>query len=159
MNAAVHFSKASDNWETPQEFFEQLNAEFGFQLDVCATVHNTKCLKFWSDIHDGLLQDWRQDVCWMNPPYSQLKLWLAKASDSARHGATVVCLIPSRTDTKAWHQYVWNEETHQPRSGVEVRFIRGRLKFGGCKNSAPFPSAVVIFRRPNWQQQFIERRK
>lgn len=157
MNTAIHFSKASDEWETPQEFFDELNAEFRFELDVCATAENRKCPRWYGVEADGLTQDWSNTRCWLNPPYSQLKLWLAKASNSARNGATVVCLIPSRTDTKAWHEFVWNEETHQPRSGVEVRFIRGRLKFGGCKNSAPFPSAVVIFRRPNWQL-FIERR-
>lgn len=142
----VHFSSASDEWETPQAFFDELDKEFGFGLDVCATEDNRKCVSWFSIETDGLTQDWEHSICWMNPPYSKLKLWLAKASESAKAGATVVCLVPSRTDTKAWHRYVWDKTAHKPRSGVEVRFIEGRLKFGGCQNSAPFPSAVIIFR-------------
>lgn len=150
MNTALHFSKASDEWETPQAFFDEMDREFHFTLDVCASTVNHKCARFfWNGCTtSGLTSDWSEDVCWMNPPYSQLKLWLAKASESARCGATVVCLIPSRTDTKAWHRFIWDKSIHKPRPGVEVRFIEGRLKFGGCTNSAPFPSAVVIFRKP-----------
>jgi site-specific DNA-methyltransferase (adenine-specific) len=150
MNTALMFSKASDEWETPQDFFYELHCEFGFTLDVCATEQNRKCQLFYSQEDDGLSQDWSASsanpVCWMNPPYSQLKLWLQKASAQAQLGATTVCLIPSRTDTKAWHSFVWDENEHRLRPGVEIRFVKGRLKFGGCTNSAPFPSAVVIFR-------------
>lgn len=147
MNNSLHFSRASDEWSTPQDFFDRLNAEFGFTLDVCATAENSKCgIEHWTPEDDGLKQDWRKCICWMNPPYSALRLWMQKASASAKAGATVVCLIPSRTDTRAWHEYVWDEAKHATRPGVEIRFIKGRLKFGGCENPAPFPSAVIIFR-------------
>jgi len=142
----VHFSRASDEWETPQEFFDELDREFRFSLDVCATSENRKTSAYFDMQTDGLSQNWGQRVCWMNPPYSQLRLWMEKASLSAKLGAIVVCLIPSRTDTRAWHGYVWDETKHAARPGVEVRFIKGRLKFGGCENSAPFPSAIIIFR-------------
>ena len=146
MNNSVHFSGASDEWATPQDFFDKLNAEFGFTVDVCATAGNAKCKLFYSLEDNGLARNWGQSKCWMNPPYSQLKAWMAKAADAAKHGATVVCLIPSRTDTKAWHEYLWDQESHSSRFRVSIRFIKGRLKFGGSKNSAPFPSAVVIFK-------------
>jgi phage N-6-adenine-methyltransferase len=157
---SVHFSSGSDCWATPQEFFDELNREFVFTLDVCALPETAKCSVYcipptgaeyhilWpgEPLRDGLFQDWSHEVCWMNPPYSQLGLWMSKAEHATKNGATVVCLIPSRTDTKAWHTYVWDQEKHQPRPGVEVRFVKGRLKFGGCDYSAPFPSVVVIFR-------------
>lgn len=142
----VHFSRTSDEWETPQPFFDELNREFGFGLDVCATADNRKCARWFGIEADGLTQDWENSICWMNPPYSNLRNWMAKASKSAKAGAIVVCLIPSRTDTRAWHDFIWDETKHAARPGVEVRFIKGRLKFGGCDNSAPFPSAVIIFR-------------
>jgi phage N-6-adenine-methyltransferase len=139
------FSSSSDNWATPQDFFDKLNEEFHFTLDVCATPENAKCERYFTPEMDGLKQEWT-GVCWCNPPYSQIKQWIQKASESASNGATVVMLIPARTDTSYWHRYIWDTEQHRPRPGVEVRFIKGRLKFGGSKNSAPFPSAVVIFR-------------
>lgn len=137
MNNEVMFSSRADDWETPQWLFDQLNAEFGFKLDVCATPDNAKCERYYTKAEDGLAQDWR-GVCWMNPPYGrEIGRWIEKAYKSSLGGVTVVCLLPSRTDTKWWHEYVMRGE---------VRFLRGRLKFGGSKNSAPFPSAVVIFR-------------
>lgn len=133
----VMFSSRADDWETPQWLFDQLNAEFGFTLDVCATPDNAKCERYYTKAEDGLAQDW-SGVCWMNPPYGrEIGRWIEKAYESSLGGVTVVCLLPSRTDTKWWHEYVMRGE---------VRFLRGRLKFGGSKNSAPFPSAVVIFR-------------
>lgn len=137
MNNEVMFSSRADDWETQQWLFDQLNAEFGFKLDVCATPDNAKCERYYTKAEDGLAQDWR-GVCWMNPPYGrEIGRWIEKAYKSSLGGVTVVCLLPSRTDTKWWHEYVMRGE---------VRFLRGRLKFGGSKNSAPFPSAVVIFR-------------
>ena len=134
---SVHFSSKSDNWATPQEFFDDLHAEFDFDFDVCASVENHKCEKYFTIEQDGLKQNWT-GACWMNPPYGRtISLWMRKAFESAMSGATVVCLIPARTDTAWWHDYA---------AKGEVRFIRGRLKFGGHKNSAPFPSAIVIFR-------------
>lgn len=137
MNQSLHFSSATDQWATPQDFYDKLNSEFGFDLDVCADAGNTKCLRYFSREQDGLNQEWK-GVCWMNPPYGRaISAWIKKAYESSLNGATVVCLIPARTDTSYWHDYCVRGE---------IRFIRGRLKFGGHKNSAPFPSAVVIFR-------------
>ena len=128
-------SSATDLWETPDDFFEMYNQLYHFTLDVCALPENTKCDRFFTPEQDGLTQDWRGEVCWMNPPYGRvIGLWVQKAATS---GAFTVCLLPSRTDTRWWHDWVI------PYGQVE--FIKGRLKFGGSKNSAPFPSAVVIF--------------
>ncbi len=136
MSIDVHFSSNTDLWETPQDFFDRLNDEFGFELDVCALPENAKCPRFFTPEDDGLQQEWK-GICWMNPPYGrQIGNWVRKAYESAQNGATVVCLLPARTDTRWWHEYCMKGE---------VRFIRGRLKFGGSKNSAPFPSAIVIF--------------
>jgi len=136
---AVHYSSATDLWETPQAFFDELNAIFGFGLDVCATPENAKCPRYFTKETDGLAQEWK-GVCWMNPPYGrEIGQWMAKAYRSALSGATVVCLVPARTDTVWWHDYA---------AKGEVRFVKGRLKFGDAKNSAPFPSAVIVFRPP-----------
>ena len=137
MNTAVHFSSQTDLWATPQDFFDGLNAEFSFETDVCANEENAKCPTWYGPDQNGLAQEW-VGTCWMNPPYGRAtKHWVRKAYQSSLTGATVVCLLPSRTDTAWWHDYCMKGE---------IRFIRGRLKFGGQKNSAPFPSAVIIFR-------------
>lgn len=131
------FSSASAEWETPREFFEELNREFRFDLDVCARPENAKCERYFSPEVDGLRQDWA-GVCYMNPPYGkEIAKWVKKAYEEAQKGATVVCLLPARTDTSWWHEYVMKAR--------EIRFVRGRLRFGGAKNGAPFPSAVVVF--------------
>lgn len=135
---SIHFSSKTDLWATPQSFFDELNAEFGFDLDVCTLPENAKCPCFFTPAQDGLKQTW-VGTCWMNPPYGrEIGNWVCKAHDSARIGATVVCLVPARTDTSWWHTWVLKAS--------EIRFVRGRLKFGDSKNSAPFPSAVVVFR-------------
>jgi len=133
----VHFSSATDLWSTPQDTFDKLNSEFGgFELDVCATTENAKCVQYYTKEVDGLSQKW-VGKCWMNPPYGrEIKHWMCKAVSSAKQGALVVCLVPARTDTAWWHDYAMQGQ---------IRFIRGRLKFGNAKNSAPFPSAIVIF--------------
>lgn len=134
---AVHYSSETDLWETPQDFFNRLDAEFNFNLDVCALPENAKCKTYFTPQINGLLQKWK-GVCWMNPPYGrEIDEWIQKAYESAQEGATVVCLIPSRTDTRWWHDYCMKGE---------IRFVRGRIKFGGVQDNAPFPSAVVIFR-------------
>jgi phage N-6-adenine-methyltransferase len=134
---SVHFSSRTDEWETPQALFDALHAEFNFTLDPCATAENAKCDKFYTRAEDGLSQSWGGYV-FMNPPYGRaIGNWMKKALESALAGATVVCLVPARTDTAWWHDFA---------TQGEIRFLRGRLKFGGCQNSAPFPSAVVIFR-------------
>lgn len=137
MGIEVHFSSATDLHATPQDFYDALHAEFGFQTDVCATEENAKCAHYFTVDDDGLSQSWERN-CWMNPPYGKtIGAWMRKAYESSLNGATVVCLVPARTDTRWWHDYAMKGE---------IRFIKGRLKFGGAKNSAPFPSAVVIFR-------------
>jgi len=138
---SVHFSSDTVEWETPQDLFNRLDKEFGFSTDVCATAENAKRPHFFTKAQDGLAQDW-SGVCWMNPPYGRkIGAWVKKASESAKCGATVVCLLPARTDTKWWHEHIMKAGSR----AREVRFIRGRLKFGGSKNSAPFPSCIVIF--------------
>lgn len=130
------FSSNTDLWATPQDFFNKLNEEFHFEIDVCALSENAKCDKYYTPHIDGLKQEWT-GICWMNPPYGRaIGNWVKKAYESSQNGATVVCLLPSRTDTKWWHEYCMKGE---------IRFVKGRLKFGGAKDSAPFPSAVVIF--------------
>lgn len=138
----VHFSSATDLHATPQEFFDKLNAEFHFTLDVCATPENAKCFNYFDKEQNGLSKNWASasngGSVWMNPPYGrEIGRWMEKASEAAKEGATVVCLVPARTDTKWWHECAIQHE---------VRFIRGRLKFGNAKNSAPFPSAVIVMR-------------
>ena len=129
------YSSKTDVWETPQALFDTLNAEFGFTLDVCAIAENAKCPKFFSPEIDGLKQQWT-GTCWMNPPYGrEVGRWMRKAYESSLAGATVVCLIYARTDTAWWHDYAMHGE---------IRFIRGRVKFGK-KNAAPFPSVIVVF--------------
>ena len=130
-------SSKTPEWATPQDLFDKLNSEFGpFVLDVCADQSNAKCARFFTKEQDGLRQLWEGKV-WMNPPYGRaIGEWIKKAYNSSTWGATVVCLIPARTDTAYWHDYVMKGE---------IRFLRGRVKFGG-KGPAPFPSAVVVFR-------------
>lgn len=128
-----------DDWSTPQDLFDRLDSEFRFDLDVCALPSSAKCERYFTPEVDGLAHDWR-GTCWMNPPYGEaIGAWVRKAYESAEVGATVVCLVPARVDTGWWWDYC--------RHG-EVRFLRGRLKFGSGLNSAPFPSAVVVFGRP-----------
>lgn len=131
------FSSERDDWETPPEFFEKYDDIYHFDLDVCANDNNHKCAKYFTKEDDGLKQTW-QGTCWMNPPYGrEIPKWMEKAYLSSREGATVVCLVPSRTDTQWWHDYAMKGD---------IEFIRGRLKFVGAKHSAPFPNAVVIFK-------------
>ncbi len=124
----------------PQDFFDELNREFNFTLDPCATSENAKCAKFYTVTDDGLKQDWQGEVVFCNPPYGrEIKLWVQKCYEESRKpNTTVVMLIPARTDTKYFHDFIY----HKAR---DIRFIRGRLRFGEAKNSAPFPSMVVVF--------------
>lgn len=137
-------SSATPEWATPRDLFDEYDAEFGFVTDVCAVPENAKCRRYFTPEQDGLAQEWT-GACWMNPPYGRgIGAWIRKAWESAQAGATVVCLIPSRTDTTWWHEYVMRGE---------VRFLRGRIYFeptygGGTGDRAPFPSAVVVFRPP-----------
>ena len=137
------FSSKTDLWSTPWNFFEKLNDEFHFTLDPCSTHENAKCYKHFTIKEDGLLQDWGNEVVFCNPPYGRkIKDWVKKAyEESQKDNTTVVMVIPARTDTIYFHEYVYHK--------AEVRFIKGRLKFGDAKNAAPFPSMVVIFRKDN----------
>ena len=140
MNTDAMFSSATDNWSTPQDFFDKLNDEFHFTLDVCADENNHKCEHYYTKEIDGLSRPWIGRV-WCNPPYGRkIGEWVRRALFVSVAGNTVVMLLPARTDTKWFHDYIYK------RDNVEIRFIKGRLKFGGCKNSAPFPSMIVIFR-------------
>lgn len=132
------YSSKTELWETPQDLFDALNAEFEFSLDVCALPQNAKCKKYYTPEQDGLSLPW-EGVCWCNPPYGRkVGKWIEKAHEACLQGNTVVMLLPARTDTKWFHDYIW-------RKRVEIRFIKGRLKFGGSKNAAPFPSMICIF--------------
>ena len=138
MKSNVVFSRQSDEWETPDDLYAELDQEFHFTHDVCASHVNRKHMPYYTIEDNALEQAW-SGVCWMNPPYSQVGEFVRRAYHAMRaEGAIVVCLVPSRTDTKWWHRYVEGK--------AEIRFIKGRLKFKGGKSSAPFPSAVVIFR-------------
>lgn len=135
----VMFSSDKSDWETPDWLFNRLNDEFHFDLDVCASSNNAKIPNYLSEKEDALTSHWF-GTCWMNPPYGRkISEWLAYAFYQAWKGScTVVCLIPARTDTRWW----WNMVRHG-----DVRFLKGRLKFKGGEHSAPFPSAIVIFRK------------
>ena len=140
MNKELMFSSKTDMWATPQEFYDKLNDEFNFTLDPCATEDNKKCDNFFTVDDDGLKQDWSGNIVFCNPPYGRaIKDWVKKSyEESLKTNTTVVMLIPSRTDTIYFHEFIYGK--------AEIRFIKGRLKFGDAKNSAPFPSMVVIYR-------------
>jgi phage N-6-adenine-methyltransferase len=138
----ILFSSQSDEWETPQALYDKIDFIYNFTLDVCATAENKKCARYFDRKTDGLAQSWSGERCWMNPPYGRkIGEWMRKAYEESLTGALVVCLVPARTDTAWWHNYV---------QGTEVTFLRGRLKFQqngkDGKSSAPFPSAIVVFK-------------
>jgi len=158
------FSSKTVLWETPQALFDTLDAEFHFQIDVCAIPENAKCVIYFTPEIDGLKQEWCPRIPhWMNPPYGNAEQvckkhckkkkcqkqgyhnqvyragicdFMHKAYESAKAGATVVCLVPARTDTRWWWKYAIHGE---------IRFLPGRLKFGDGKGTAPFPSAIIVF--------------
>lgn len=137
----VMFSSNSDEWATPDAVFETLDQEFSFTLDACATEENHKCEKYYTKKDDGLRKNWGGQRVFCNPPYSEISKWVEKAyREACQDNTLVVLLIPSRTDTKYFHDFIYQRS--------EIRFVKGRLKFGESKNSAPFPSMLVIFRGP-----------
>ena len=140
INKGLMTSKTSE-WATPKEFFELLDKEFNFTLDPCATSENAKCSKFFTKVEDGLTKDWVGERVYCNPPYGrEIAAWVEKCDKEARNGAeVVVMLIPARTDTKYFHKYIYNK--------YEIRFIEGRLHFNESKQSAPFPSMVIVMRK------------
>ena len=132
-------SSNSNEWTTPQDFFDELHAEFGFTLDPCSTDENCKCEKHYTIEDDGLTKDWSKDIVFMNPPYGgNTAAWIKKALDESKKGSTVVCLIVSATDRSCWHDYIFPH-------AAQIRFVRGRLKFNNVSSSAPFASAIIIF--------------
>ena len=137
----ILFSSKNECWSTPQSFFDDLNKEFGFTLDPCASSENAKCPKFYTEQDNGLMQDWSGNVVFCNPPYGRkIYEWVKKCYDESRKpNTTVVMLIPARTDTRYFHELIYHQAT-------EIRFIRGRLKFGDGKAPAPFPSMVVVYK-------------
>lgn len=142
MNTKAMFSSKTDQWATPQWFFDELNKEFGFTLDPCADEFNHKCNRYFTKEQNGLAQDWSGETVFCNPPYGrEIPLWVKKCFDEVHLGNChcAVMLIPSRTDTQWFHKYIYKQ--------AEIRFIKGRLKFGDSTNSAPFPSMVVVFRK------------
>lgn len=137
---SVHFSSKRHDWATPQWLFNRLDRYFHFTLDPCSSHQNAKCRKHYTREEDGLTKSWGGETVFMNPAYGrEIGPWMSKALTESRDGATVVCLVPARTDTRWWHNYAAKGEIH---------YVAGRLKFGGGANSAPFPSAVVVFRPP-----------
>lgn len=132
-------SSKTNEWETPQELFDELNGEFRFTLDPCATVNNTKCPKFYTKDDNGLAHSWANEIVFMNPPYGgNTGKWLEKAWYESQRGAIIVCLIVSSTDRSYWHDYIFPYAS-------EIRWLRGRITFGDAKSTAPFASAIVIF--------------
>lgn len=150
MNRAALFGRASDEWVTPRDLFYALDREFAFDLDAAATGETAR-LPAWLGPASPLARD-ALAVRWVdygrrifvNPPYSQLRAFVEKAHEAMTDGGLVVVLIPARTDTRAWHTYLWDSVQHDWRPGVRGRFLPGRLRFGGATAGAPFPSAVIV---------------
>lgn len=139
MNKEVMFSSKSDEYATPQELYNLLNKEFCFDLDPCSTDENCKCAAHYTKADNGLEKNWGGCRVFCNPPYSDISSWVEKCyREGCKDNTLVVMLIPSRTDTKYFHNFILNR--------AEIRFIKGRLKFGDSVNAAPFPSMIVIFR-------------
>lgn len=139
----VHYSSKRKDWETPKDLFDKINMSYNFTLDVCASKQNSKCKRYIDKKANGLLLPWQGEICWMNPPYGrEIKQWIKKAYIECQKGATIVALLPARTDTSWFHDFIYNHNF------IEIEFLRGRIKFVGAKYSAPFPSMIVTF----WNQ-------
>ena len=148
-NIQACLSSKTDNWATPQDFFDNLNEEFHFTLDPCANEENHKCNLFYTKEQDGLTKDWGGHVVFCNPPYGkEIADWVRYSYEqSQKPNTTVVMLIPARTDTRNFHDYIYGK--------AEIRFIKGRLKFGDATTGAPFPSMVVVYRKNNWLDDLL----
>lgn len=133
----IMFSSDKQDWRTPNYLFEDLNREFNFSLDAASSDENCRCEQHYTEENSGLDKPWIHGSVYLNPPYNDCRTWLRKAYEESEHGTRVVCLVPARTDTLAFHEYCMRAE--------EVRFIRGRLKFSESNNTAPFPSMIVVF--------------
>ena len=142
-------SSKTNEWETPKVFFDKLNDEFHFTLDPCCTTLTAKCKKYYTASEDGLIQDWNSNVVFMNPPYGgHTGDWIKKAYEESKKGAVVVCLIVSSTDRSYWHDYIFPY-------AAQIRFLRGRIKFGTAKSTAPFASAIIIFDKKDYQPRIV----
>ncbi len=129
-------SSQSAEWRTPSSLFQALHSQHQFTIDAAATRKNTQLPRFFTAEQDGLAQDWSGHRVWLNPPYGKtMPLWMAKAATA---DALVVVLVPARTDTAWWHDWVISEAT-------QIAYVRGRLSFEGARSSAPFPSAIVTY--------------
>lgn len=149
MNKEVLFSSNSTLWSTPQDFYDKLNEEFHFTLDPCALPENAKCEKYFTPEDDGLLQDWSGYSVFCNPPYGkEISKWVKKCYEESLKGTLIVLLIPARTDTSYFHKYIYHKS--------EIRFIKGRLKFGNATTGAPFPSMVVIYNKKKENYNYTE---
>ena len=138
-NYKYWYKKKSMEWTTPGKLFKELDNEFNFTLDPCSTHSNALCFKHYTIEEDGLNQDWSNEIVFMNPTYGrEISKWIKKAYLESLNNATVVCLLPCRTDTRYWHEYILMY-------AKEIRYIKGRLKYGNSKINAPFSSAIVVF--------------
>lgn len=136
----------NNEWETPIDFFLRLDQEFHFTLDPCCTKETAKCSKYYTKEDNGLLKDWKGEVVYCNPPYGRdLGKWVKKCYEEYHKGATVVMLIPSRTDIAYFHDYIYNKCS-------EIRFLQGRLYFGGASNTCPFPCMVVVYKKSTFKE-------
>lgn len=143
------FSSKEESWATPTSFFAELDKEFHFTLDPCASAENHKCEKYFTKEQDGLKQDWKGYRVFCNPPYGRdIKRWVQKCHEESKHCPLIVMLVFARTDTQWFHDYVYGK--------AELRFIKGRLHFGDSKNAAPAPSMLVIYRKEEKQWQRIK---
>lgn len=139
----VMFSHKSDSWTTPQWLFDKLNQQYNFTLDPASDDQNHKCIKYYTIDNDGLKQDWKGETVFINPPYSKVYDWVKKAHTEAKeNNTTCVMLIPARTCTRFWHDFIMDNQVCS-----KIIFIRGRLKFGNSKNCAPFPSVLIEFKK------------
>lgn len=135
------FTSNKQDWSTPQWLFDQLDAEFHFTLDPCASPENAKCDQYYTETDDGLSKNWGGQTVFCNPPYSQAAKWVEKCyREGTKDNTTVVLLIFSRTSTRYFHDFIYRR--------AETRFVKRRLKFGGAKFNAPADSMIVIFRGP-----------
>lgn len=133
------FTSNSDEWYTPLTLFNQLDEKYHFTLDPCCTPETAKANTYFTIDDDGLSKSWNGHVVFCNPPYSKIKAWVKKCFDEWNANTTIVLLIPARTDTSYFHDFIYHK--------ADIEFIRGRLHFNDSKNAAPFPSMIAIFNK------------
>jgi len=150
--------KDSDERTTPDNLFKPLDEEFHFTLDPCSTHENAKCKRHYTREENGLLQSWRDEIVFMNPPYSNIHAWLNKARwDGHRDNVTVICILPCDTSTKWFHDYLWDGCNHRPQLGVQLRFPKGRFKFGKYITSPQFATIISVFYPQSYISKILEK--